>query len=169
MFCLAAQVGRALAHRWPDDVEILDFNALVSGDQSERQRVARRFGISVDAVSEAYNFVPDFCFEPGKGFRLPDGRSRELLNATELSEIVTLVGHGTMAESGTARPRWPFLVFALGVLAVGRVSPGLARAVADLAYYPRRSMARYINSIRRLASDIRQELGRARQVSDQAN
>jgi hypothetical protein len=169
MFCLGMQVGRGLARQWPDDVEILDFNALVSGDRAERQHVARKFGISVDAVDAAYDFTPDFHFEPDKGFHLPDGRWQNLLTATELNEISVLTSQNAIPEPKTARPRWPFLLFARGVLAVGRISPGLARAIADVVYYPRRYVSRHINSIRRLASDIAHELGRAHQARGPAS
>ena len=161
LWCLSAQAGRMLARRWPDDVHVLDFNRLVSGDRSERHRVAQHFGIEIDSVNEAYEFVPDFHLDPVHGFLLPDGRRAKLLSAVELKEVSILTGSGDRdpiigdaAATGGNHPRRRFIWLARAVLALGRVSPGLARAAADLAYYPHRYMMRRVNSLRQLLTDL---------------
>lgn len=169
LWCLAVWTGRALARRWPDDVHVFDFNALVSGDETECGRVARCFGLDAEAVRNAYDFSPDFHYLPGEGFLTPDGRRAPYLGASELAEIAILAGPSDaspttygQALSGDPRSRRRFLLFARAVLALGRAAPGLARAIADFVYYPGRYIKRRINDLRRLVKDVLLGLRRAR-------
>ena len=161
LWCLGVQTGSALARRWPDDVHLFDFNALVSGDESEFAHVARCFGLDVGAVRKAYDIRPHFQYTAGEGFLAPDGRSAMLLRAGELSEIAILAGpYDRKAATDVRtvpngpRPRRGFLLFARAVLTLGRVTPGFARAIVDFAYYPHRSTRRRVNGLYRRVKDL---------------
>lgn len=160
LWCLGVQTGRILARRWPDDVRIFDFNALVSGNERECRQLAECFGLEHGAVKDAYDFRPDFRYVPGDGFRVPEGSTVPHLGGDELMEIALLASpyvDGRPAEAadvpGGARPRRGFVLFARIVLFLGRAAPGLARAMADLAYYPGRYVTRRINEFRRFVRD----------------
>ena len=155
LWCLSLQTGRRLSRRWPSHVHVGDFSALVSGDLAARQQVARCFGVGLDVVDQAYGFTPHFQFDAERGFLLPDGRRVQLLSAVELREISILTSREYSTGITDVRPRWRFLFLARAVLALGYISPGFSRAVADLVYYPRRYILRRFNGVRRLVADLR--------------
>ena len=170
LWCLGMQTGRMLARRWPEDVQVFNFNALVSGDEMECRHLAVSFGLKLDAVKNAYNIDPDFRYVPGEGFIVSDRGTTPNLSGGEFSEIAILAApydDGLTAEAvpGAARPRRGFILFARAVLYLGRAAPSLARAIADFAYFPGRYLRRRINEIRQLAKDIRLGLRPARNSS----
>jgi hypothetical protein len=157
LYCLGTRTGRALARRWPQDVHVFDFNALVGGNANERGRLTQSLGIGAAALAQAYDFVPDFDFDPVKGFRAPGGQRVGLLDDTEISEIAALTGVGSI---GAGKTRFAFTAFARMVLAIGSVAPEVARTLIDVVYYPRRTMVRRINNARQLVADLRRAMRR---------
>lgn len=168
LYCLAVHTGQALARRWPNDVEIFDFSRLVSGDDQERRRIAQSFGMSLDDVNKSYDLVPEFDFEPDRGFLSPDGDRKRLLNDREFNEISALSGNEHSPGADGTQPRQLFLFFARLMFAVGRLSPTLARAITDFAYYPRRSVLQRVNRFRQWASDLRSDMASALDTSRSA-
>ena len=154
LFCLSVQTGRILARRWPQDVHIFDFKALVDGDETECGRVSQTFGFSLESVRNAYNFEPHFKFIQDRDFLLPDGTISTLLSKTELGEIALLTSSEKSYVAGKTRSRRGFLLLTRMVLLWGRYSPSGARAIADIVYYPRRTMTRRMNTTRQLAADM---------------
>ena len=154
MYCLGIQTGRSLVRRWPDDVVIFDFNALTSGDAAERARICKCFGIADAAARKAYSISPHFSYVKGKGFLMADGEHAMLLTPVELAEISVLSPDGTNSDAPST-VRQPFVAFARFTLAVGRLTPMVARSIADLAYYPHRTVVRRINALRQLLADLR--------------
>ena len=179
MWCLGVQTGRRLARARPGDVFVFDFNALVAGNAAECRRVAAQFHLDPKAVRDAFDFVPDFGYEPAHGFLSPDGRRRQLLSETELAEI-SILTRPLLGEAPTpgpaavgTRPRWTLIVFARAILGLGRLAPSLARKVADSTYFPRRYLTRWINDAQRLVNDLRIGLrcyhDAAREIETEAN
>lgn len=155
MYCLAIQTANTLSRRWPNEVQIFDFNRLISGDVRERRRIAQNFDMSMYDVNKSYDLVPDFDFDPNRGFLSPGGDRVNFLSDRELIEISSLTGIETLHRTDGTPPRRRFLKFARLVFASGRLSPVLARTITDFAYYPRRSIAQRINRLRELASDLK--------------
>jgi hypothetical protein len=156
MWCLSLQTAQRLIRRHPGEVMLFSFDALIHGDREECEKLAAAFGLAAETVRGAFDF------KPRGGALAPSGETNEpILTDSEAAEIALLclpmagdlVRHFAAAPADAEAARPGFLRLARGILALGRVSPRLARLAADFIYFPGNSSQRMVNSLRRMVED----------------
>ncbi|MFQ5953477.1 MAG: hypothetical protein ACE5JZ_00260 [Kiloniellales bacterium] len=163
MWCLGLQAARRRARRYPGDVVLFCFDALIRGEAQECARLADAFGMQAEALRAAFAFEPALRPEegnqadhPGPDFSAPYLAEIDLLCRPLAGEFVRQFAAPAAA---TRAARRGFLRVARLLLALGRVSPRLARLAADFVYFPANSARRMGNSLLRVARDNLHAIG----------
>lgn len=158
LWLLSAQIGFAMAEAHPDSVTIIDFNKLIRGNDT---RVNSALDLDPETFASAFDDLPLFSFDPGRGFLCPDRQWRPLLSTDEISLIETGAAHWLakldIAPAEKTSPRvipsgYQLLLRVL--LWIGRVDAATAKSVYELAIMPRVWWTRRIGQAKQRVKDI---------------
>lgn len=141
-WCLSQRVSDQLAARYPDDVHIFSFNALLAGDPDTRSGLAEKLAIEIDDINSAFAFSPPYRFDGERSFQGPDGATRDLLTDNELTQVSrALAGHYPRADLAL-------------LLRIAPHAPVLAQSLSNLLLHPRTMLTRYRNALRQRVTDL---------------
>lgn len=158
LWLLSAQTGFALAAAQPDSVIIINFHELIRGMDSQ---VSSAFDLGAGGFAGAFDGLPLFSFDPGRGFLCPGGEWQPLLSVEEIALIETAAARW-MAKLGftpIARPSphavpGGYRMLLRILLRIGRADAAAAKSLFELLSMPRAWWARRVAHAKQQVKDI---------------